>query len=398
MGNYQETKLGPTLELTAPLEPGPHELRYITGRSHTVLGRAPIEVTPVTATLDGPAEVILGKPFSISWTGPNNKGDFVTIVATDALDAHYGSFADAEKPSPQTLTAPTIPGDHELRYVTRQGNKVLARRPIKVLNAEVTITAPDQALAGATIDITWTGPNNTGDYITIVEKSLPDGRYGNHTYTTKGSPLSILIPVTPGDAELRYMTGQGGRVLGRRAIKITEPQVTITAPAEAIAGSTLDVTWTGPNNPGDYITIVPADLPEGRYGNYTVTSNGSPFQLLTPIMEGNAELRYMTGQGGRTLARRPIKINAAVVTLSAPPESKPDTDISIIWTGPNNSGDYITVVTKSTPDGQYGAYTATTSGSPLTVKSPQDPGEAEIRYMSGQGGKVLARIPIKIVP
>jgi Ca-activated chloride channel family protein len=131
------------------------------------------------------------------------------------------------------------------------------------------------------------------------------------------------------------------------------------------------VAWKGPNNSGDYITIVPKEMPDGQYANYTVTSNGSPLKLLTPIMEGSAELRYMTGQGGKVLARRPITIVTAKVSLSAPAECAAGSDVSITWTGPNNPGDYITVVAKGTPDGQYGAYTVTSEGSPLKVKAPK---------------------------
>ena len=72
--------------------------------------------------------------------------------------------------------------------------------------------------------------------------------------------------------------------------------------------------------------------------------------------------------------------------------------MSITWTGPNNPGDYITIVPKGLPDGQYRDYATTSNGSPLTVKAPKDAGDAEIRYMTGQGGKVLARIAIEVNP
>ena len=93
-----------------------------------------------------------------------------------------------------------------------------------------------------------------------------------------------------------------------------------------------------------------------------------------------------------------ITINAAPVTVQAPAEAKAVSDVSITWTGPNNPSDYITIVTASTPDGQYAAYTNTTAGSPLTVKLPKQTGHAEVRYMTGQGNKVLSRIPLKVVP
>ena len=106
----------------------------------------------------------------------------------------------------------------------------------------------------------------------------------------------------------------------------------------------------------------------------------------------------MTGQGNRVLARRTIRLVAAEVTLSAAEEGKTGSAVSVTWTGPNNPGDYITVVAKSTPDGQYADYTLTSEGSPLDVTLPKEAGEAEIRYMTGQGNKVLARITIKVVP
>ena len=37
--------------------------------------------------------------------------------------------------------------------------------------------------------------------------------------------------------------------------------------------------------------------------------------------------------------------------------------------------------------------TLTSKGSPLSVAAPKDPCDAEIRYVAGQGNKVLARVP-----
>ncbi len=308
-GNYKETKLGKSLELTAPIDPGIYEIRYVTGRSHTILGRVPVKVLEAGATLDAAAEVILGAPFAIKWTGPNNKGDYVTIVAKDAPDAQYGSYADADKPSPQSLTAPTIAGDAELRYVTGQGKKVLARRPIRVIMPTVTLSGPPDAIAGTSIKVAWTGPNNAGDYITVVSAEIPDGQYGNYTATSNGSPLNLLVPIMAGAAELRYMTGSGSKVLARTSIKINAAEVTLAAPAAGAAGSSVSITWTGPNNPSDYITIVTKGTPDGQYADYTGTAKGSPLSVKLPNIAGDAEVRYMTGQGNKVLARIPIKVN-----------------------------------------------------------------------------------------
>lgn len=121
-------------------------------------------------------------------------------------------------------------------------------------------------------------------------------------------------------------------------------------------------------------------------------------KLLVPIMDGAAELRYMTGQGNRVLARRAMTITAAKITITAPPEGAAGAEISVEWTGPDNPGDYITIVPKVTPDGEYRSYANTSDGSPMKLKLPTEAGEAEIRYMAGQGSKVLARVPIRVLP
>jgi hypothetical protein len=39
-GHYEETRHGASLKLTAPIEPGTYELRYVTGTTRSILARA----------------------------------------------------------------------------------------------------------------------------------------------------------------------------------------------------------------------------------------------------------------------------------------------------------------------------------------------------------------------
>jgi Ca-activated chloride channel family protein len=350
------------------------------------------------ATLTAPQRVAAGAAFTVGWTGPDNPGDYITIVSPDAAATAYADYRTTDGGATLGLTAPMEAGAYEVRYVTARSKTVLARAPVTVEAAAASLDAAAEVKLGAPFPVAWTGPKNEGDYITIVEKGAPDEASGNYVDVKSGSPLTLTAPPEAGDAELRYVSGQGRKVLARRALRVVLPEVSLSAPAEAVAGATVDVAWTGPNNAGDYITVVAAGTADGQYGNYTTTAAGSPLKLLMPIMEGAAELRYMTGQGGRVLARRPIGIVAAKVTLDVPARCAPGTAVSIAWTGPNHPGDYITIVAKGTADGQYGAYTNTSVGSPLTVNAPKEAGDAEVRYMTGQGGKVLARAPITVAP
>ncbi len=348
------------------------------------------------ATIQIPADVIAGATFPVQWTGPENPKDYLTITLPDASDDQYGDYKDIKHGNPTQLNAPIEAGKYEVRYVAHRSKKVLGRSVIQVMPAEATLLAVDEEIQGKVISVEWTGPNNQGDYITVVPKDTEDGKYENYTPTSSGSPLSLKLPMIIGEVELRYMTGQGAKVLARRPLVITTAGVTLSAPEECVAGSEFSVEWSGPGNQGDYITIVLKDAADGSYGNYTNTSQASTLVITALIEPGDAEIRYMSGQGAQVLARIPIRIVAAEINLEAPPHAEAKSNVSIEWTGPNNKGDYITIVPKETPEGQYKAYANTSAGSPLSIAAPETSGAAEIRYVSGQGSKVLKRRDITI--
>ncbi len=87
--------------------------------------------------------------------------------------------------------------------------------------------------------------------------------------------------------------------------------VTLSGPPEASFGTRIAVSWTGPDGPGDYITLVAADKPDGQYGTYSPTKQGSTVYIKVPAQAGDFELRYMAkseNAADRVLGRRPIRI------------------------------------------------------------------------------------------
>src|SRR5688500_11263899 len=63
----------------------------------------------------------------------------------------------------------------------------------------------------------------------------------------------------------------------------------VNVPAQVIAGASFRAEWTGPNNPGDYLTIVRPTSDSGTYQNYRGTRDGSPLELTAPIEAGEWE-------------------------------------------------------------------------------------------------------------
>lgn len=307
-GAYDDYKYvaQPTVVLHAPAKAGDYELRLLGAASpYPTLARRALKLEEVAATLDAPARVSAGKPFQVKWTGPNNARDYVGIG--DAK-RKYISYLYTRSGSPITLTAPDAAGEYELRYFLGNGDAVIAARPIVVGEVSASVSGPAQVGAGARFSVTWQGPNNPRDFITMVKAGTAEKQYDRYEYTSKGSKLELRASDQPGEYELRYATAQTYATLARAKITVTPIAATIQAPPAAVAGTPFDVSWKGPNNPQDYITIVPKGAGEGVSGNYGYTAKGNPTKVLAPLAAGDYELRYSNGQSHSTLASAAIRI------------------------------------------------------------------------------------------
>ena len=82
-------------------------------------------------------------------------------------------------------------------------------------------------------------------------------------------------------------------------------------------GAGFAVGWTGPNAPGDYVTIVMVGATQWTDEPYFNTNAGSPGQLVAPTTAGDYELWYVSGTDDTVATRRPITVTEFVGTLRA---------------------------------------------------------------------------------
>ena len=348
------------------------------------------------ATVTGPATAKAGAQVEVTVTGSKNPRDFVTIVEKGAREGSYGGYEYVSKPGAYKLAAPPKAGEYEIRLLAADSPyATLARRALRIDAVQATVDAPAQVAAGAKFSVKWTGPNNERDYIAIGNAARP---YLGYEYTKAGSPLDLTAPEEPGQYEVRYFLGAGDVLIGKKPIVVGAVSASISAPQTAPAGSKIRITWQGPNNPRDFITIVKAGTPEKQYGAYEYTTKGSPVEMRAPDVGGEYEVRYATGQSYATLAMAKMTITASTASVKPPPQAVAGSTVAVSWQGPNNDRDYVTIVKKGAREGDYDNYEYTARGNPVKVRAPIEPGEYEVRYSTGQAYATLARAPITITP
>lgn len=363
-----------------------------------VIGRsAPFTPVQASATLSFPESVPAGTTFEVSWTGPNNSGDYLTVVPADAEVGFWREYRYTSTGNPLTFTAPMAAGDYEVRYQSDGSTGLIARAPLTVVASEVSLNVPAEVAAGTAFEVSWAGPDGSGDYLTVVPIDLEDGAYREYRYTRDGNPLTFTAPIEAGNYEVRYQSDRESGVFARAAFTVTATDISLSAPASVMAGAPFEVSWVGPDGNSDYLTIVPADAAPGTYAYYRYTREGSPLTLVAGIEPGQYEVRYQSDrESGIVFASTPITITPVQVSLSAPSEVGVGATFEVSWSGPNGPSDYITIVPASAEDGTYGDYRYTNSGSTVSLRAPDTAGQYEIRYQSDRVQSVFARIPITV--
>jgi hypothetical protein len=299
------------LSLQMPASPGDYELRLCAADSpYKTLAMKPIKLTSAQASIKGPASVAAGAQFEVAFTGPNNERDYVTIGETGPDGRKYLDYKYTNGGSPAKLAAPEKAGDYELRYILAKGDTIIARQAIKVGAVNASLAAPAQVAAGAKFKVSWTGPDNERDFVTMVKAGTAEKTYDRYVYTNKGSTLEFTAPDVPGAYEIRYATGKGYLTLARINITVGAVTASLTVPATAVAGQVFKVSWQGPDNARNFITVVPKGAREGEFTSayFYTTPKNNPGNIVAPLKPGAYEVRFATAEKSLTLAKADLTV------------------------------------------------------------------------------------------
>ncbi len=306
---YQYVNKNP-VTLTAPANPGEYEVRYLGAASpYATLAKQTITIADSQATLTAPASVAAGASFDVQWTGPNNAQDFISLVEVGTAEGIYERYKYTNTGSPISLAAPDQPGEYELRYMMGLSPyRTLGRAPVTVTGVEASVSMPASIGAGAAIEVSWQGPDNPRDFITIVPVGTAARQYDAYVYTSTGNPAKLTAPEVPGAYEVRYLTSQDYATLATFAFTVTPVTASLDAEETALARDEVTVRWEGPGNINDYVILLPAGSPNSTSGSYAYVARGPELRIATPAQPGDYELRYLTATQQITLATRPVRI------------------------------------------------------------------------------------------
>ena len=201
----------------------------------------------------------------------------------------------------------------------------------------------------------------------------------------KGSLADIQLQCLASETGGKYLNASNASELNRALDQLSEakveetveekPKATLNAPDKAQRGSTLLVSWTGPDAELDSIII--SELGSKAHQSYVYVKDGNPASLVMPLKPGKYELQYRFTDA-HTIATRAIEVTDLQVSLNAPAQAPVSTKIEVRWTGPDAYLDTI-VISKVGDDG-YESYAYVSSGNPIRLTTPSEPGKYELRY------------------
>ncbi len=357
---------------------------------------------PASATVAAKGALTITSEVEVSWSGPADRGDYVTFAPVGSKDGVYLEYevvGKKEKTADKgviTLRAPAEAGPVELRYVSPiRKESVLARIVLEVGDAEASIDAPDSVPAGSTVKITARGPVGNRHWVGFAPKGSPITAYLKYGRPTAAvTEMELMPPSEPGEYELRYVLNENDRIIATRPITVTASTASVSGPSTVMAGDTVTIKASGPEGSGHWIGFAPAGSDVTSYRDYMrpkgATTEGS---LMAPTEAGEYELRYVLNEREKVIASQPITVTEAVAKLDSPMVMATGAEINVRFQGPRHASHWIGFVQRGTID--YLDYSQVPlTGDSVSLRAPNASGDYDIVFVIDK--TAIARNPVTV--
>ncbi len=205
------TGIGATT-VTAPPRPDRYVIYLLSPWDH-VLGKQPLEVFEVLATLAAASTAAAGGELEVEWAGPDDPQDFLSIARSDAAGDEYLTWTPTASGAPAHLAIPTHGGRYEVRYVRGLDGAILAKQSLEVVEEELRIEAPDVADPGTRFEVRVTGTPNPGDFVAVARTGADLRDFLDFAFVDSQTTASLAAPFDPGRYEVRYVSAAESRIV-----------------------------------------------------------------------------------------------------------------------------------------------------------------------------------------
>src|SRR5688500_9613301 len=117
----------------------------------------------------------------------------ILLLLMAAVALLFGRCSRTQSPAPKSESPPAASA----------AAQTASPAPPAAQSAEVltpaTLKIPARVVAGASCRAEWTGPNNLGDYLTIVRPASAAATYQNYRETRDGAALELTAPIEAGE-------------------------------------------------------------------------------------------------------------------------------------------------------------------------------------------------------
>ncbi len=351
------------------------------------------DAPPVTLEVE-PDSPLAGGVVHITYWGAPAGATWIAVAAPGSAVGEYVVRARTDgRRGDVALELPGTASELEARCIfePRPGvSQLLGSLRFNTRYPQASIQSEDMVENGKPIAISWSGPGLSGDHITIAADDADDTDYSVCLPAAReNGTFTIAAPAAAGDYSIFYRS-RLGKILARRSLEVFEVLATLEGPATAAPGTILEFAWTGPDAAQDFLSIATPGSPDDTYVSWAPTADGNPARLRSPPDPGSYEVRYIRSVDGANLARSGLEIVAVQIELNVPKSVRSGTRFDVQWNGTARSGDFLAVAKTGSSTGESLDFAFAASGSPSSLAAPFEPGQYEVRYVSGFDLKIMA--------
>ncbi len=195
------------------------------------------------------------------------------------------------------------------------GRRTMASAPVEVVEAEVSLSAPDVLRAGTEISMSWSSSIHPQDFITIVPAGAAQGVEGKYLRVRDKTDGKLVGPAETGFYELRYILNEGARIMASHPFEVVPANAALddgaglSAPSEAGVGETITVSWSAETGSADQrIALARADQADFSWIAAHKVAVDKTLELKMPAEAGSYEVRYLDISERKILGRSIVEV------------------------------------------------------------------------------------------